>query len=110
MAILQKSRFAKTKTSRKVKSPRGPNLTTRLCGDSAYYIGARKCSALHAKAVFAFRTKHSVISLCLRQSEDRLARGTLAVNVRLSILELVFTKPEEAAKAFVFLAPFCDIP
>lgn len=43
-----------------------------------------------------------MLSLCAGETENCVALGTFAVNVRLSVAELVFSQLEESAKFFVF--------
>ena len=52
---------------------------------------------LHVEMRAAFRTGDPVLSLDARKAQDRFAGGTLFVDVRLSVPELVFLQLEKAA-------------
>lgn len=63
----------------------------------------------HLKAVLAARADDIVLSLGAGQTKHSATVRTCAVNVRLSVADLVFAKTEETAKTFVFPTALGDI-
>ena len=60
--------------------------------------------------MFTTGTYHEMLALCLRESEDCLARGALAVYVSLSVAEFVSAELEESAELVVFTLARYDVP
>ena len=60
----------------------------------------------YLKAVFAFRADDKVLTLCLRQAQNRFASLTFTVDVSFSVTKFVSSKLEESAEFIVFTTSF----
>ena len=66
-------------------------------------------SPVSCKSVFTTGADDAVLTFSARQSEDRLTRGALTVDVSFSISEFVFLKTPEITELFVLTTALCDI-
>jgi hypothetical protein len=66
--------------------------------------------SFYLKAIFTTGTYHKVLALCLRETEDRLASGALAIDVSFSVAEFILAESEEAAELVVFTLACRNVP